>query len=169
MRRMIAESSARSSPVARRAALLDWARATGGLVVEDDYDGEFRYDVSPLPALRSLPGAGDHVVYVGTAPETVAQAERSVREELDRLLRDGIEDTEMEDARSYLLGRDPFRRETARQWADLLAETELYGIPVDQPDWVRTTLEALKKEDIESAARQWIRPDELRVTLGLPA
>lgn len=112
---------------------------------------------------------GRFVVYVGTAPETVAQAERSVREELDRLLRDGIEDTEMEDARSYLLGRDPFRRETARQWADLLAETELYGIPVDQPDWVRTTLEALKKEDIESAARQWIRPDELRVTLGLPA
>ena len=111
---------------------------------------------------------GRFVVYVGTAPETVAQAERSVREELDRLLRDGIDDTEMEDARSYLLGRDPFRRETARQWADLLAETELYGIPVDRPDWVRSTLEALTKEDVEAAARQWIRPDDLRVTLGLP-
>ena len=38
---------------------------------------------------------GRFVVYVGTAPETVAQAERSVREELDRLLRDGIDDTEV--------------------------------------------------------------------------
>ena len=44
-------------PVTRRVQLLEWARRTGGLVLEDDYDGEFRYDVSPLPALRSLPGA----------------------------------------------------------------------------------------------------------------
>ncbi|WP_353950772.1 PLP-dependent aminotransferase family protein [Knoellia sp. S7-12] len=54
-------------PVARRTALLDWARDTHGLVIEDDYDGEFRYDVSPLPALRSLEGADDHVLYIGTA------------------------------------------------------------------------------------------------------
>lgn len=113
--------------------------------------------------------AGRFVVYVGTAPETAAQAEQGVREEIDRLLRNGIEDAEMEDARSYLLGRDPFRRETARQWADLLAETELYGIPVDQPDWVRSTLEALTREDVEAAARECIRPEELRVTLGVPA
>jgi len=54
-------------PVARRTALLDWARHADGIVIEDDYDGEFRYDVSPLPALRSLEGADDHVLYIGTA------------------------------------------------------------------------------------------------------
>lgn len=54
-------------PVVRRTALLDWARASGGIVIEDDYDGEFRYDVSPLPALRSWEGADDHVLYMGTA------------------------------------------------------------------------------------------------------
>ncbi|EAP97606.1 putative transcriptional regulator [Janibacter sp. HTCC2649] len=54
-------------PVARRTALLEWARAADGLIIEDDYDGEFRYDVSPLPALRSLEGADDHVLYIGTA------------------------------------------------------------------------------------------------------
>ncbi len=54
-------------PVSRRAALLDWAIRTGGLIVEDDYDGEFRYDVAPMPALRSWTGAGRHVIYVGTA------------------------------------------------------------------------------------------------------
>jgi GntR family transcriptional regulator / MocR family aminotransferase len=52
-------------PVARRQALTAWARATGALIVEDDYDGEFRYDVAPLPALYSL--APDVVVYLGTA------------------------------------------------------------------------------------------------------
>lgn len=52
-------------PIARRQALTAWARATGALIVEDDYDGEFRYDVAPLPALYSL--APDVVVYLGTA------------------------------------------------------------------------------------------------------
>jgi GntR family transcriptional regulator/MocR family aminotransferase len=63
-------------PVTRRVQLLEWARGSGALVIEDDYDGEFRYDVSPLPALRSLPGAEEHVVYVGTASKLVAPSLR---------------------------------------------------------------------------------------------
>ncbi len=63
-------------PVTRRVQLLEWARRTDGLVLEDDYDGEFRYDVSPLPALRSLAGAEDHVVYIGTASKLVAPSLR---------------------------------------------------------------------------------------------
>ncbi|WP_392542717.1 PLP-dependent aminotransferase family protein [Oryzobacter telluris] len=63
-------------PVTRRVQLLDHARRTGAVVIEDDYDGEFRYDVSPLPALRSLPGADDHVVYVGTASKLLAPSLR---------------------------------------------------------------------------------------------
>ena len=63
-------------PVTRRVQLLEWASRTGGLVLEDDYDGEFRYDVSPLPALRSLPGADEHVVYIGTASKLVAPSLR---------------------------------------------------------------------------------------------
>jgi GntR family transcriptional regulator / MocR family aminotransferase len=53
----------------RRAALIDWARA-GGLVIEDDYDAEFRYDRAPLGALQGL--APDRVVYLGTASKTLA-------------------------------------------------------------------------------------------------
>lgn len=77
-------------PVARRAALLAWARETGGLVVEDDYDGEFRYDVSPLPALRSLPGAEDHVAYVGTASKLLAPSLRVAWVAVPRHLRDPL-------------------------------------------------------------------------------
>jgi GntR family transcriptional regulator / MocR family aminotransferase len=51
-------------PVTRRQALTAWARATGALIVEDDYDGEFRYDVAPLPALYSMDP--EAVVYLGT-------------------------------------------------------------------------------------------------------
>jgi GntR family transcriptional regulator/MocR family aminotransferase len=55
---------------ARRAALLAWARATGGIVVEDDYDAEFRYDREPIGALQGL--APSSVVYAGSASKTLA-------------------------------------------------------------------------------------------------
>jgi len=49
---------------ARRVALVEHARERGWLVIEDDYDGELRYDVAPLPLLAAL--APDVVVHLGT-------------------------------------------------------------------------------------------------------
>ncbi|MFC4533866.1 PLP-dependent aminotransferase family protein [Sphaerisporangium dianthi] len=54
----------------RRRSLTDWARSTGGLIIEDDYDGEFRYDRQPVGALQGT--AADHVAYLGTAAKTLA-------------------------------------------------------------------------------------------------
>jgi|SRR5450756_712971 len=59
-------------PVSRRQALITWARAAGALIVEDDYDSEFRYDVGPLPALHSMDA--DVIVYLGTASKVLATA-----------------------------------------------------------------------------------------------
>jgi GntR family transcriptional regulator / MocR family aminotransferase len=55
---------------ARRAAVVAWARARNALVVEDDYDGEFRYDRQPVGALQALDPA--RVVYAGTASKALA-------------------------------------------------------------------------------------------------
>ena len=52
-------------PVARRLDLLAWARGADGLLIEDDYDSEFRYSGAPLPALMSLDEHGA-VVYLGS-------------------------------------------------------------------------------------------------------
>ncbi|QKW02187.1 PLP-dependent aminotransferase family protein [Streptomyces sp. NA02536] len=54
----------------RRAAVVDWARRTGGLILEDDYDGEFRYDRQAVGALQNLDP--DHVVHLGTASKSLA-------------------------------------------------------------------------------------------------
>ncbi len=54
----------------RRAAVVDWASRTGGLVLEDDYDGEFRYDRQPVGALQGLDP--ERVVYLGTASKSLA-------------------------------------------------------------------------------------------------
>lgn len=113
--------------------------------------------------------AGRLVAYVGTSPATVERAERGVVEEITRLVEEGITDEELEEARAYLLGREPFRRETARQWADLLTEAELYDLPVDDPDWRNAELTTPDRHAVEEAARRHLLPGELRVTVGLPA
>jgi GntR family transcriptional regulator/MocR family aminotransferase len=58
----------------RRRALTDWARARDGLIVEDDYDGEFRYDRQPVGALQGM--APGQVVYLGTVSKTLGPALR---------------------------------------------------------------------------------------------
>jgi GntR family transcriptional regulator/MocR family aminotransferase len=58
----------------RRAALLEWAGASAGLVIVDDYDAEYRYDRAPLAALQGL--APDRVIYMGTVSKTLAPALR---------------------------------------------------------------------------------------------
>ena len=66
-----ARRPARAGPAA---ALLAWGRERGAIVVEDDYDGEFRYDRQPVGALQGLDP--DRVVYAGTVSKTLAPAIR---------------------------------------------------------------------------------------------
>ncbi len=54
---------------ARRTALVEWAR-TGNLIIEDDYDAEYRYDRAPVGALQGI--APDRVIYVGSTSKTLA-------------------------------------------------------------------------------------------------
>jgi GntR family transcriptional regulator / MocR family aminotransferase len=58
----------------RRGALIDWARRHDALIVEDDYDAEYRYDREPVAALQGL--APERVIYAGTASKTLAPALR---------------------------------------------------------------------------------------------
>ena len=58
----------------RRHALVDWAQRTGGFIIEDDYDSEFRYDKEPVGVLQGL--APGHVFTIGTASKALAPAVR---------------------------------------------------------------------------------------------
>ena len=59
---------------ARRSALLEWAEDRDALVIEDDYDGEYRYDREPVGALQGL--APERVAYLGSASKALAPAVR---------------------------------------------------------------------------------------------
>jgi GntR family transcriptional regulator / MocR family aminotransferase len=58
----------------RRQQLVAWARGSGRLVIEDDYDGELRYDRRPVGSLQGT--APDHVAYVGTASKILGPGVR---------------------------------------------------------------------------------------------
>ena len=115
-----------------RLVLLAAARESGVVVVEDDYDSEFRYDVAPIPALATLDRA--RVAYLGTAAKSVAPslrlgwlvAPRALTEEISRrrevthdaapwptqralfvLLRDGYVDRVVRTARRVYAERAP--------------------------------------------------------------
>lgn len=58
----------------RRTQAVAWAASRGAVVIEDDYDGEFRYDRQPVGAMQAL--APENVVYAGTASKTLAPGVR---------------------------------------------------------------------------------------------
>ena len=55
----------RIMPINRRTELLKWAEQNGSYIIEDDYDGEFRYKGKPIPSLQGLDRKGS-VIYLGT-------------------------------------------------------------------------------------------------------
>ncbi len=63
-------------PAPRRAALLRWAAKQGGILIEDDYDSEFRFSGRPLPSLQGM-DSHDRVVYAGTFSRSLAPGIRA--------------------------------------------------------------------------------------------
>lgn len=59
----------------RRMALLQWAERTGAFIIEDDYDNEFHYDGSPLPALKAM--SAENVIYLGTFSKSLGAGLRT--------------------------------------------------------------------------------------------
>jgi len=63
------------TPIARRQALLRWAEETDGVIIEDDYDSEFRFTGRPIPTLQSIDTRG-RVVYMNTFSQTISPSMR---------------------------------------------------------------------------------------------
>ena len=88
----------------RRRAATGWARSGGGLVIEDDYDGEFRYDRQPVGALQGT--APDHVAYLGTTSKTLGPALRLAFMVLpQRLVAPVVEAKRLADVHTETLGQ----------------------------------------------------------------
>ena len=63
------------TPIGRRQALLRWAESHDGIIIEDDYDSEFRFTGRPLPTLQSIDRSG-RVIYMNTFSQTISPSMR---------------------------------------------------------------------------------------------
>lgn len=84
-------------PVSRRHELIKWAERVDGYVFEDDYDGEFRYDVAPMPPMRSMAAGPQRVIYIGTASKILSRELRIAWAVLPERLRDGVREEQRRD------------------------------------------------------------------------
>lgn len=62
-------------PIQRRLQLLQWAKRKDGIIIEDDYDSELRYNSKPIPSIQSIDTAGN-VVYIGTFSKSLSPSLR---------------------------------------------------------------------------------------------
>ncbi|MWB98363.1 PLP-dependent aminotransferase family protein, partial [Agromyces seonyuensis] len=136
-------------PLPRRLALVDWAARTGGVLVEDDYDSEFRHTGAPLPALASLDRGAGRVVLLGSLSKVLTPSLRLgwllVRDPVLRAAIDAVRadlDAPMsvvaQDAAARLLESGALRRHIAavrREYAhrrglvlDALGDLDLPGV-----------------------------------------
>lgn len=178
----------------RRAELMAWAAETGAMVVEDDYDAEFRFDRAPVGCLQGL--APDRVVLAGSvskplapglrlgwvvAPPSIAESVRVARGELDlgspvveqyalaHLLRTGAYDRHLRRMRrEYRRRRDALVEALARH----LPEVEVRGVPAGlhvyvelPPEWDEAAVSRAARE--AGLAAEEVGP--MRTAPGPPA
>ncbi|MEV4597185.1 PLP-dependent aminotransferase family protein [Amycolatopsis sp. NPDC049253] len=155
--------------LARRTALLDWAERAGALVIEDDYDSEFRFSDRPLEPLQSLDRAGC-VAYVGSFSKTLLPvlrlgfliAPRSLRDALRhaRQLADWHGDHHAQAALARFLDEGLFARhirKATREYAarhehiTTLLHEEFAGMLTPVPSAAGLHLCALSDVDVVSA------------------
>ncbi|MDQ0895831.1 MocR-like pyridoxine biosynthesis transcription factor PdxR [Agromyces ramosus] len=133
---------------ARRLDVVAWAERTGAFVIEDDYDGEFRYDRRAIGALQAL--APEHVVYAGTASKSLAPAvglawavvpERLI-DDLDEqvLATGGLADLVNQATLDAFIGAHAYDRNVRRLRAEYRARrTRLEARVADELDGCRVT------------------------------
>jgi GntR family transcriptional regulator/MocR family aminotransferase len=166
---------------ARRVSLVERARSAGMLVIEDDYDGELRFDVAPLPMLASL--APDVVAHLGTtskiltptlgagwmvAPEAITSAVLAYRDSTGTRPSPAGQRVLYEFARNGDLGRHlrKLRREMAERRTLLAGALAAAGVPVRGDDAGAHLVVPFPSASVEvsviaSAERRGIRLDGL--------
>jgi predicted Zn-dependent peptidase len=96
------------------------------------------------------------VLYLGTAPDTAAQAEQALLAEIARVQREPVPAAELTRAKRYLLGRYAMDRRTSERLAWYLAFYDLEGVGADYPARYRAAVEAVSAADVQRVASTYL-------------
>ena len=150
---------------ARRSQLIRWAADTGAILIEDDYDAEYRYDRRPVGALAGLDP--DRVVYLGSVSKTLAPALRlgwlvappSLRQPLEEAFRDASRSALEQHALAALLANGDYDRHLRRMRRQYEQRRNMLLTAL------RSTLPSLQVSGVAAGLHLLIRlPDEVSET-----
>jgi zinc protease len=109
--------------------------------------------------------AGPFVLAAPVRNEVTRESVSEMLAELRRIRTGDIEDRELDDTKSYLMGVFPATVQTASDIASRLVDMELYGLPEDYFDRYRENIGAVTKEDITRVANEYLDPDRLLIVI----
>jgi zinc protease len=109
--------------------------------------------------------AGPFVIAAPVRNEVTRESVSELLSELRRIRSGDIEDHELDDTKSYLMGVFPATVQTASDIASRLVDMELYSLPEDYFDRYRETIAAVTKDDITRVAQKYLDPDRLLIVI----
>ena len=99
---------------------------------------------------------GALILYLGTTPQTAAQAEQALLAEVTRIKRDPVSEADLTRAKGYLLGRYAMDRRTSERLAWYLAFYDVEAVATDYPERYRAAVQAVTAADVQRVARAYL-------------
>jgi len=127
----------------------------------------YTYGASSRFVARLQPGP--FIVDAAVSTAAAGAAAREVLAELRRIREDLVDEAEMEETRSYILGVFPYTFQTIGDFAKRLETLALYGLPNDYYDTYQERLAAMRREEILETARRHLHPERIAVVAVGPA
>lgn len=106
-------------------------------------------------------GHGTFELVMQTKNETVLEAIRIAKAEINRMREDLITERELSDAKDYLTGSFPLRFDTNRKVANFLAQVEYFQLGLDYPDRYPDLIRRVTREDVRRVAQTYLKPEKL--------
>src|SRR5439155_10577409 len=123
----------------------------------------YTYGARSTFAFRRQPGP--FVVAAPVRNEVTRESIEEVFAELRRIRTGDVEDRELDDTKSYLMGVFPATVQSSSDIAGRLLDMELYALPHDYFDRYRDNIGAIGKDDIAAVARKYIDPDRALIVI----
>jgi zinc protease len=123
----------------------------------------YTYGARSQFAFRRHPGP--FVIAAPVRNEVTRESVSEIVSELRRIRTGDIEDVELDDTKSYLMGVFPATVQTASDIASRLVDMELYGLPEDYFDRYRENIAAVTKDAIVHVARKYLDPERLLIVI----
>jgi zinc protease len=115
--------------------------------------------------MNGLKETGDIVAETNTRSETTGETLRLMVDEFWRLIRDRVNERELEGAQEYLTGSFPLTIETPSQIALQVLNAVFYGLNMNELQTYRERVNAVTVDDVQRVAREYLHPDRLTIVL----